>query len=182
MSVTTVERVTGGGPAAARTIGLAAEIVVTVSRASRDCWADAPGVAAQAVELQERCPSLALEDEHAWMTALAALGDAVDSTGDGRAADLHTVLAESVQLLVAIAEAGADAAELAALAARFGLRSYTADAASAALLAQASVRVARHLVAVNLATRADDELSTRASAADWRAEQAVAQALEGAER
>jgi formiminotetrahydrofolate cyclodeaminase len=182
MSVTTVERVTGGGPAAARTIGLAAEIVVTVARASRECWAEAPGVAAQAVELQERCPALALEDEHAWMTALAALGDAVDSSADGRGADLRAALAQSVELLVAIAEAGADTAELAALAARFGRRSYTSDAAAAALLAQASVRVARHLVGVNLATRADDELSTRASAAEWRAEQAVSQALEGAER
>jgi formiminotetrahydrofolate cyclodeaminase len=174
--------VTGGGPAAARTIGLAAEIVVTVARASRDCWPDAAGVAAQAAELQDRCPSLALEDEHAWMTALAALGDAVESESDGRGADLRKALAESVEWLVAIAEVGADTAELAALAARLGLRSYTADAAAAALLAQASVRVARHLVGVNLATRADDPLSTRASAAEWRAEQAVAQALAGAER
>ena len=169
----TTGEVTGGGPAAARTIGLAAEVVATVARGSRDCWPDAPGIAAQALELQERCPALALEDEVAWTIALAAIGDAVD----GREADVRKALEESAELLVAIAEAGADVADLAALAARLGQRAYSADAAGAAVLAHASVRVAGHLVSVNLATRADDELSTRAAAAERRADQAVTRAL-----
>ena len=135
MSVATAVRLTGGGPTAARVIGLAAEIVATVARASRGTWADAPGVAAQSVELPIR-----------------------------------------------IAETGADVAELAALAARFGEGMFRADAVSAALLAHAGVRVARHLVGVNLGTREGDERTTRAASAEWRAEQSVAQAFGAAEQ
>lgn len=182
MSVAVAARLTGGGPTAARTIGLAAEIVATVARASRGAWADAPGVAAQAVELGDRCPLLADDDERAWHAALDGLDRAVEEANGDRDHELRELLAESVELPVRIAETGADVAELAALAARFGEGMFRADAVSAALLAQAGVKVARHLVGVNLGTREGDERSTRASSAEWRAEQAVAQALAASER
>jgi formiminotetrahydrofolate cyclodeaminase len=166
----------GGGPAAARTIGVAAEIVATVARASRGSWPDAPGIAAQAVAIADRCPRLAEADEQAWHAALEALGLAVESGGEGDGA-LRARLEDSVELPVTIAETGADVADLAASAARLGEGTFRSDAVSAALLAHAGVRVARHLVAVNLGTKADDERSNRAARAELRAERAVAQAL-----
>jgi formiminotetrahydrofolate cyclodeaminase len=172
----------GGGPAAARTIGVAAEIVATVARASRDSWPDAPGIAAQAVEIADRCPLLAEDDEQAWHAALEAIGNAVESGGEGDGAGaLRARLEDSVELPVTIAETGADVAELAAAAARLGEGMFRSDAVSAALLAHAGVRVARHLVAVNLGTKEDDERSRRAARAELRAEQAVAQALSSAD-
>ncbi len=171
----------GGGPAAARTIGVAAEIVATVARASRDSWTDAPGIAAQAVEIADRCPRLAVADEQAWHAALVAIGAAVEGEAGEGDGDLRGRLEDSVELPVVIAETGADVAELAATAARLGEGTFRSDAVSAALLAHAGVRVARHLVAVNLGTRADDDRSRRAASAVWRAEQAVAQALGDAE-
>jgi methenyltetrahydrofolate cyclohydrolase len=182
MNVVTEVRLTGGGPTAARTIGLAAEIVATVARASRGSWADAPGVAAQAVELAERCPQLADDDERAWHAALDALERAVEDSDADRDEDLRDLLAESVELPIRIAEIGADVAELAAVAARLGDGKFRSDAVSASLLAQAGVRVARHLVDVNLGTRDGDDRSRRASSAEWRAEQSVAQALAASER
>jgi formiminotetrahydrofolate cyclodeaminase len=182
MSVATAVRLTGGGPTAARTIGLAAEIVATVARASRDSWADAPGIAAQAVELADRCPLLADDDERAWHAALDGLDRAVEEANGDRDEELRDLLAESVELPLQIAETGADVAALAAEAARLGDGRFRADAVSAALLAHAGVRVARHLVEVNLGTRDGDDRSTRASSAEWRAEQAVAQAVASSER
>jgi formiminotetrahydrofolate cyclodeaminase len=175
-------RLNGGGPAAARTIGIAAEIVATVARASRDSWTDAPGIAAQAVAIADRCPRLAVADEQAWHAALAALGVAVGGGTENGEGELRARLEASVELPVVIAETGADVAALAATAARLGEGMFRSDAVSAALLAHAGVRVAHHLVTVNLGTRAEDDRSRRAASAEWRAEQAVAQALEAAEQ
>src|SRR5262249_14903940 len=132
----------GGGPAAARTIGVAADIVATVARASRGTWAEAPGIAAQAVAIADRCPKLAVAEEKAWHAALVGLGLAVEGEGDGQ---LRDRLEDSVELPVVIAETGADVADLAAAAARLGEGTFRSDAVSAALLAHAGVRVARHL-------------------------------------
>jgi formiminotetrahydrofolate cyclodeaminase len=181
VSVVTAVRLTGGGPTAARTIGLAAEIVATVARASHDSWADAPGVAAQAVELAERCPELADEDERAWHAALDGLDRAVEEANGDRDDELRQLLADSVELPVRIAEVGADVTELAAAAARLGDGRFRADAVSAALLAHAGVRVARHLVEINLGTKDGDVRSTRVSSAEWRADQAVGRALAAAD-
>ena len=175
--MTEAARLSGGGPAAARTIGVAAEIVATVARASRGSWPDAPGIAAQAVKIAERCPELAAADEKVWHAALIALGVAVEG-GAGPDGELRDRLEDSVELPVVIAETGADVTELAATAARLGEGTFRSDAVSAALLAHAGVRVARHLVVVNLGTREDDDRSRRAASAEWRAEQAVKQALE----
>ena len=59
-----------------------------------------------------------------------------------------------------IAEAAADVAALAALAARDGAASVRGDAWAAATLAEAASTAAARLVHVNLATRPDDELTT----------------------
>src|SRR6516225_9212500 len=70
------EQAPGAGSVAAVAIALAASLVAKVARRSRDSWTDGAGVAAQALELRSRCPSLARDDADAWQQALAALGSA----------------------------------------------------------------------------------------------------------
>jgi formiminotetrahydrofolate cyclodeaminase len=64
-----------------------------------------------------------------------------------------------------IAEAGADVATLAAIAARDGAANVRGVACVAATLAEAASAAAARLVHVNLAMRPDDELCVRADAA-----------------
>src|SRR5437764_1087113 len=119
-----------------------------VARSSRDSWPDAAGVAAQAVEIAERCPELAREDARVWQSALQTIRLVVENgAGSREGGELRELLEGSAEVPVAIAEAAADVATLAALAAMYGDGAFTADAVSAALLAQACARVAKHLVA-----------------------------------
>ncbi|HZR91211.1 MAG TPA: cyclodeaminase/cyclohydrolase family protein [Gaiellaceae bacterium] len=167
----------GGGSIAALTVGLSAALVTMIARSSRDSWPDAAGIAAQALELAERCPRLAQDDAAAWEEAFAGLQDAVEGNNEPGAAPLRPMLDRSAELPLAIAEAGADVAVLAALAASRGDGALRADAISAALLAHAGARVGAHLVAVNLGTREGDARSSRAAAAERRAARALADAV-----
>jgi formiminotetrahydrofolate cyclodeaminase len=169
----------GSGAIAALTIGLAASLVAMVARSSRGSWPDAAGVAAQAIELADRCPPLARENARVWEAAFVMLQATIEGDDSGHEAELRKLLQTSAELPVAIAETGADVAVLAVLAAKLGEVSLGADAVSAALLAHAGSRVAAHLVTVNLGTREGDELSRRAEEAESRAGQAAAQALTG---
>ena len=167
----------GGGSIAALTAGMAAALVAMVARSSRGSWTDAGVVAAQAIELAGRCPALARGDADAWEQVFAAMQE-VNVGRDGTdGVELADLLRISADLPVTIAEIGADVAVLAALAARLGDGNLRADATSAAVLAQAATRVAAHLVTVNLAMRDGDERLARVSSAEWRAGQAVAEAL-----
>ena len=167
----------GAGSAAAVTIAIAASLVTKVARASRESWAEAGGVAAQACELQHRCPTLAREDAEAWQLALEALGSGTASA-DG---ELAQRLDRAADLPLAIAETGADVAGLALLAAERGEGSLRGEAVAAAVLADAGVRAAAHLVALNLKAGTDDERCERAGRAERAAASAVSGAL-GAER
>jgi formiminotetrahydrofolate cyclodeaminase len=164
----------GAGSAAAITIALAATLVAKVARCSRNSWSDGSGVAAQALELRNRCAPLAREDSDAWHEALTALSN---SEGAGRRdAKLAAVLGRAADLPLAIAETGADVADLARLAAERGEGSFRGEAVAAAVLAHGGVRAASHLVVLNLATQAGDERYERAE----RAERAAAAAAAGA--
>jgi formiminotetrahydrofolate cyclodeaminase len=158
----------GAGSAAAITIALAASLVAKVGRCSRDSWTDGAGVAAQAIELQNRCRTLEREDTRAWSEALSALRG-LDGAG-ARSPDLVGVLGRAADLPLAIAETGADVAALARLAAERGDGSLRGEAGAAAILAHAGVRAATHLVVLNLATRPGDDRCERAE----RAERAAA--------
>ena len=147
-----------GGSAAALATTMAAGLVRLVARVSRD-WDDAPGIAAQAAALGDRALLLADDDHRAYARALAQL-DAPD-----RDAALGKALRDAARVPLQIAETAADVAALAALAAREGADTVRADAWTAALLAEAASTAAAGLVRVNLATRPDDELCTRADLA-----------------
>ena len=168
----------GGGSAAALTVTFAAGLVTMVARHSRDSWAEAGGVAAQARKLQARCAPLAQQDADVWKDALEALHGNGGGGAGSRDADLEEKLARAAEVPLWIAEAGADVAMLAALTTEMGDGTYRGDAAAAALLAHAGARVAANLVALNLGMREDDLRLARARRSEKAAAAAAARALE----
>jgi methenyltetrahydrofolate cyclohydrolase len=176
------ERAPGGGSAAALTVAFAAGLVAMVARSSRDVWEDAPGIAAQALTLQDRASALVGGDAEAWDEALTALRAAADpraTSADSRNAnrDLERKLERAAAIPLEIAEIGADAAVLAAHAAERGDLAYRADATAAAALAAGGARAAAHLVEVNLAIRPGDDRLERARAMEKAATEAAERLL-----
>ena len=147
-----------GGSAAALATTMAAGLVRLVARVSPD-WDEAPGIAAQAAALGDRALLLADDDHRVYARALAQLG------APDRDAALGEALRHAARVPLEIAETAADVATLAALAAREGAETVRGDAWAAATLAEAAATAASRLVRVNLATRPDDDLTTRAEQA-----------------
>jgi formiminotetrahydrofolate cyclodeaminase len=168
----------GGASAAALTAAFAASLVAMVARRSADSWAEAGGVVAQAQALEARTAPLAQQTDEAWEIALEALRERADEDPGRRNAELEEKLTRAAELPLAIAEAAADVAVLAALAAELGDGTFRSDAAAAALLASAASRAGAHFVAVNLATRPDDEWLVRAERAAEAGTSAAARALD----
>jgi methenyltetrahydrofolate cyclohydrolase len=169
----------GSGSASALTVALAAGLVVMVARRSADSWQEAGGVAAQALALQARTAPLVLADAQVWEQALEALEEVVRN-GDAVEGDLEDKLERSTAVPLQIADAAADTAQLAALAAELGEGAYRPDAAAAAVLAAAGAKAAAHLVAVNLTIQAGDQRLARAQASEAVAADAAARALDAA--
>jgi len=167
----------GGASAAALTAAFAASLVTMVARESSGSWADSGGAAAQARELEERVVPLAAETAEAWEAALGALRDASDG-GAEKGGELEEKLARAAELPLAIAEAAADIARLAAVAAELGDGTYRSDAAAAAVLAAGAARASAHFVAINLGTRQDDEWLERALVSADVAADAASRALD----
>ena len=147
-----------GGSAAALATTMAAGLVRLVARVSPD-WDEAPGIAAQAAALGDRALLLADDDHRVYARALAQLG------APARDAALGEALRHAARVPLEIAETAADVAALAALAAREGADTVRGDAWAAATLAEAAATAASRLVQVNLATRPDDDMTTRAAQA-----------------
>jgi formiminotetrahydrofolate cyclodeaminase len=166
-------RAPGGGSAAALTVALAGALVAMVARSSRGTWNEASGVASQARALVDRVLPLVNADALVWEQASAAL----EETGAGDDV-LERKLEAAAAVPIRIAEAGADAAALAELAADRGDGAYRADAVAAALLAAAGADAAAHLVAVNLGVQEDDERLVRARASAEAAGDAARRALD----
>jgi formiminotetrahydrofolate cyclodeaminase len=165
----------GGGSAAALTVALSASLVGMVARCSRDSWAEAAGVVAQAEVIGDRAVALAHVDGRAWEEALEALHRSRGAgAGDPRRDfELEQKLERAAAAPLEIAELGADAAELAALAAERGDGTFRADAAAAAALAAGGAGAAAHLVQVNLGVRPGDARLARARASEQAARDAA---------
>jgi formiminotetrahydrofolate cyclodeaminase len=151
-----------------------------VARCSRDSWTDAGGVVAQAEAIRDRAVALAQNDGRVWEEALAALHDAQsEETSDARRDfQLEQKLEEAAAVPLEIAELGADAAALAALAGERGEGTYRADASAAAALAAGGARAAAHLVHVNLGVRPGDPRLSRARAWEQAAGESADRLLE----
>lgn len=154
--------------------GSAAAIVAAVAAAvvAKAAWrANDLGAAAQALALAGRLNALAVADADFFAVALEALrqvkerGDARDPGSQSRDFQLGRTLSEAAAVPLAIAEAAADVALLAAEVARSSLESELRDdATSVAMLAGGAARAAAHLVAINLASRPADVAAARAAA------------------
>jgi formiminotetrahydrofolate cyclodeaminase len=163
------DKAPGGGSASAVAVEMASALVAKAARRSTDSWPDAAGVAAQASALAARCAELAELDARAFGAALKALEDR---------AGIEERLGESVDVLLALAEAATDVAELAALTAEQCDGTFRGDAICAALLAEAAACGAAVLVAGNLTVTGADERLARAKRLGELATRAVGRALE----
>ncbi len=161
-----------GGSAAALTAAMAAALVAMAARRSRDSWPDSAGVAAQAAALRARCVELARTVAEVFAEAAAAL--------EARSG-VEEPLRRSIDPLLAIADAAADVARLAAFSAPRCDGLVRADTASAAALAESAARVALMLVASNLAVLPGDDRLAWAQRAAADAATAAREAAEAAE-
>lgn len=167
----------GGGSAAAIAVAMAAGLVAMAARLSRAEWPEAGGAIAQAEALRVRVAPLAQRDAEAYEQALAALRPPKELEPEARDAVIGEALSRAAEVPLAIAEAAADVAELAAVVAEKGNPAVRPDAAAAALFAEAGARTAANLVAVNLATTEDDPRARRAREAAAAASAAAGAAL-----
>ena len=164
-----------GGSAAAVAAAMAASLVTMVARENTQ-WTDGPGIASQARALRERLTMLCADDVAAFGDVLAVIRSRA-GTPEQRDFALGEALLHAAEVPLQIAEAAADVAELAALASTEGSPQLRPDATTAAILAEAAVRGATHLVEINLATIAGDHNSVRAERLAAAAAAARARAL-----
>lgn len=142
----------GGGAVAAIAAALAAALVEMAAQYSAKQWEEADAAAARARELRERTGPLAQADAEAYEQVIAARGGPGYDEALSRAADVP----------LAIAQAAAAVAELAAELVARGNPNLRGDATAGALLAEASARAAANLVEINLAERRGDARIERA--------------------
>ena len=166
----------GGGSLAAVTAACAACLVAMTARNS-PTWAAAGGIAAQATTLRRRLEELAPANDQAYEHALAALHMPRELEPAARDQVLGDSLEQAAAIPLAIAEAAANVAELAAVVAEEGDPSARGDAAAAAMLALGATRAAAQLVEINLGVLAHDERRLRATRLAADAAEASARTL-----
>jgi formiminotetrahydrofolate cyclodeaminase len=168
----------GGGFVAAIAVAMAAGLVAMVARRSLEVWPEASGAVAQAESLRTRITPLAELNASAYAEAVAVLRDRAASVApDRRDETIAAALDRAAGVPLQIGEAAADVGALAALLVERGEGSLRADAAAAALLAQAGARAAATLVEVNLGTTSTDERVSQARSAAEAAKAAADRAL-----
>lgn len=122
-------------------------------------WEDGAGVAAQAQSLRARVTPLALADSEAYADVIAALASGAEQP------DLAAALRRASEVPLAITEAAADTAALAAYTVSRCGASVRGEALVAVILAEAAARAAARLVEINLAAAAHDPHHERARCA-----------------
>ncbi|QIN78776.1 formimidoyltetrahydrofolate cyclodeaminase [Rubrobacter marinus] len=179
-----------GGSAAAVTVALAAALTGMAARFSDDHLAEADELAARADFLGEEASGLARADAAAYARVLEARRSPRDP--ELRRRRVGEALSEAAGVPLAVAEAGAEIAGLAARLAREGNPNLRGDAVCAALLAEAGTRAAVTLAKINLSAaglydgcveRAGELARTAAAHALGAEERAdVANVLQGRDR
>src|SRR5215218_8707180 len=125
-TISSGDAVPGSGWVAAVSAALAAALVAKTAKLSEG-WSESAGARAQAIELRDRLLALAQQDALAYERALTAL--------ERRDSGLARALTKAAEVPLAIGEAAADAALLAAEAAERADGPNRADAAAASCLA-----------------------------------------------
>lgn len=179
-SVAGGEPTPGGGAVAAVAVALAAGLSAMAAHLSAGHLDDTAGLAEQAERLRLSVAPLAQEDANAYVRFLTAYRSLDKDDPENRRECVRTRLFDTINVPLAIAETGAEVAEVAALLAREGNPRLKGDAITAALLANAGVRAAAELVKIN-ATMGEisDDRSGLASELAARALLAVREAVEG---
>jgi formiminotetrahydrofolate cyclodeaminase len=136
--------------------GSVAAVAVAMAAGLAHAWPQANEVIERAEVLRSQMATLALADEDAYAKVIEALRLPPDSPA--RDAELAAALSGAADVPLAVAEAGAEVAVLAALVAREGNDRLRGDALVAAELAGAGARGAAELVAINLAGRDDPRI------------------------
>ncbi|HEY7706563.1 MAG TPA: cyclodeaminase/cyclohydrolase family protein [Gaiellaceae bacterium] len=166
----------GGGSAAALAVAVSAGLTAMVARGSAE-WADAGSAIAQAERLRKRVAPLAQQDAEAYEEALVTMTLPERVEPAVRDMAVGAALTRAAEVPMAIAEAGADAACLAAWVADRGNAARRGDAVTAALLAEAGARAAANLVTVNLLVKPGDERALYAELLAKTASEAARQAV-----
>jgi formiminotetrahydrofolate cyclodeaminase len=162
--VASPEPLPGSGFVAATAVAMAAGLVSMAARLSQEHWPEGKGAAAQAEILRARLASLAMQNAEAYAHAVSVLEGGENADPRTRDDEIARALAKAAQIPLQIGEAAADVSALAATVAEHGEPSLRADAAAAALIAQAGARAAATLVEVNLGTTAADDRIAQARA------------------
>ncbi|MGZ4345689.1 MAG: cyclodeaminase/cyclohydrolase family protein [Gaiellaceae bacterium] len=150
--IASAEPAPAGGSVAAVAVAMAAGLVAMAARLAHE-WPKADEVAERADALRARMATLALADGEAYAKVIEALRLPPDSPT--REEEIAAALSGAADIPLAAAEAAAEVAALALLVAREGNDRLRGDALVAAELAEAGVRGAAELVAINLAGRDD---------------------------
>lgn len=166
----------GGGSAAALAVAISTGLTAMVARASAE-WPEAGSAVAQAERLRKRISPLAQLDAEAYEEALVTMRLPERVEPVVRDLSVGAALTRAADVPLAIAEAGADAAFLAAIVADRGAADRRGDAVAAALLAEAGARAAAALVSVNLTVQPGDERAKHADLLAKTASEAARDAL-----
>jgi formiminotetrahydrofolate cyclodeaminase len=169
----------GGGSLAAVVTAASAGLLAKVARASKDCWVDAAGAAAQAESLRARAEPLAQVSAEQYETAVVSLANVGAESPERRDFAVGRAYARAAEPPLKIVETATDVAQLALTVAQNGEPSLRADATTAAALAAAAARAASELVAVNLTASASDERVARARKLAGLAARAAEEAFAG---
>jgi formiminotetrahydrofolate cyclodeaminase len=141
------ESAPGGGSAAAVSVALAAGLSSMAARLSTKQLTDSAVLAQRAERLRERVAPLAQADADTYGLVLAAQRTPNTDDRDGR---VRSALSDAADVPLAVAEAGAEVAKIAARLASDGNPNLKGDAICALMLANAGVRAAATLVEINL--------------------------------
>jgi len=146
----------GGGSAAVIAVALAAALCTMTARLSPDL-AGADAMAAETQSIRDDLAPLCDEDPRTYLRVIAAHRSPPTPDPAARTNRITAALSEAAAMPMAVIEAGARLARLAAQLAEEGNPNLRGDAVAAAVLAGAGVEAAAALVRINLAGRPGDD-------------------------
>jgi formiminotetrahydrofolate cyclodeaminase len=149
--------VPGGGGAAVLAVALSASLCAMVARLSLAHMDDASEVATEAISIRDDVVPLCAEDARAYLGVLAAQRPDSETGPDEHRARVLDMLSAASEVPVAVVEAGARVAVLAARLAEEGNPNLRGDALAAAVLAGAGVEAGATLARINLTELPGDD-------------------------